>query len=143
MTNQPPTEDPDPEEPDPEEPDPEAPDPEQPERKKTEPKFSKLHLLHQPVNHAVTDGVWPNRELLSNAPAAAHLLRAIARRLAQHKLDNGWTLEKIESLTHANMSAVSRLLRGDGWGSVPIIAQLERHLDIDLWGDEHRKHKLP
>ena len=53
------------------------------------------------------------------------------------------TLEKIEFLTHANMSAVSRLLRGDGWGSVPIIAQLERHLDIDLWGDEHRKHKLP
>ena len=138
VTNDPPAEDRDPEEPEPEEPEPEEPEPEEPE-----PKYSKLHLRRQPVDHAAHGGVWPYRELLTTAPPAAHLLRGIARRLAQHQLDNDWTLEKIESLTHANVSSLSRLLRGEAWGSAPIIAQLERHLDIDLWGDEHRKHKLP
>lgn len=130
MTNAPPTESPEPE-------------PNRPEPNRPEPKFSRLHLLNQPVGHAARGGVWPHGGLISNRPAAAHLLRGIARRLHHHKTQQGLTLKGIESLTDVSAASLSRLLRGETWGSVPIIAQLERHLDIDLWGDDHRKHKLP
>ena len=56
-----------------------------------------------------------------------------------HMDDKNMTLEDIESLTGVNVSSLSRLLRGESWGSVPIIAHLETHLDIDLWGNEHRR----
>ena len=133
MTNPPPTEEPDSAEP----------DSEQPERKRPKYKYSKLYLRHQAVDHVSRDpndvSVWPHRRLQNRAPATVYLLRAISRRLTDHKLNNGWSLRDIESLTHVNASSVSRLLHGETWGSVPIIAQLERELDIDLWGDEHRK----
>ena len=47
-------------------------------------------------------------------------------------------LEEIEELSNANKSSISRLLRGETWGTLPVIDGLERALDKDLWGDEHR-----
>ena len=126
-----------------EEPQPEEPEPQKSKPKKPDPKYKRLHLLNEPVAHAVDDGVWPHRNLISTRPAAAYLLRGIARRLHHHKTEQGLSLARIESLTDVSVSSLSRLLRGEAWGSVPIIAQLERHLDIDLWGDEHRTHNLP
>ena len=119
------------------------PEPEEPEPKKPKPKYSRLHLLNQPIGHAATGGTWPHRNLISTRPAAPHLLRAIAIRLLHDKNERGLSLKRIEAMTGVNVASLSRLLRGETWATVPIIAHLERGLDIDLWGDEHRKHRLP
>ena len=110
-----------------------------PEPKRPEPKYSKLHLHHEPIGHASPGGKWPDRGIKRHSPPAAYLLRGIALRLKKHMNDRNMTLEDIESLTGVNVSSLSRLLRGDSWGSVPIIAHLETHLDTDLWGNEHRR----
>ena len=47
-------------------------------------------------------------------------------------------LEEIEALSGVNKTSISRLLRGESWGTLPVIARLEQVLDTDLWGDEHR-----
>ena len=47
-------------------------------------------------------------------------------------------LEKIEELSGVNKTSISRLLRGESWGTLPVIARLEQVLGEDLWGDEHR-----
>ena len=47
-------------------------------------------------------------------------------------------LEEIEELSGVNKTSISRLLRGESWGTLPVIARLEQVLDKDLWGDEHR-----
>ena len=44
----------------------------------------------------------------------------------------------LEELSGVNRSSLSRLLRGESWGTLPVIARLEQALGKDLWGDEHR-----
>ena len=38
--------------------------------------------------------------------------------------------------THLN--TIANILKGKAWPDIDTIARLEKALDIDLWGDEHR-----
>ena len=47
-------------------------------------------------------------------------------------------IEETEQLSGVSKNSLSRLLRGESWGTLPVIARLEQDLGADLWGDEHR-----
>ena len=79
---------------------------------------------------------WPEGRLADEAPGEARLVQELVKRLKAAMKDRG--LEEIEELSNVNKSSISRLLRGETWGTLPVIDGLERALDKDLWGDEHR-----
>ena len=62
--------------------------------------------------------------------------KQLVKRLRHAMADR--SLEEIEQLSGVNRSSLSRLLRGESWGTLPVIARLEQALGEDLWGDEHR-----
>ena len=74
--------------------------------------------------------------LTGKAPKEARLVQELVKRLKDAMGDRG--LEKIEEMSGVNKTSISRLLRGESWGTLPVIARLEQVLGEDLWGDEHR-----
>ena len=110
---------------------------------KPEPKHSMLHLKSSPNEYLVArdKGKWPDGRLTRTAPPEARLMQALAKRLKAAKGNR--TLRKMEDLYGVNRSSLNAILRGTSWPNVPIIIRLETQLDIDLWGDEHRKPNLP
>ncbi len=68
-------------------------------------------------------------------------MQALTKRLKAAM--GGRTLREIEALYGINKSSLNKILRGEIWPSTPTIIRLERMLDTDLWGDEHRKSRLP
>ena len=94
------------------------------------------HAASRPNQHLAPQQRWPYGQLEENAPPEAHLARALAQRLHQEK--TGQTQQHIAQRAGITTDALSRLLRGETWGTLPILARLERALDANLWGNEHR-----
>ncbi len=105
-------------------------------RKGPESKYTLLGLHRQPKDHLAEGHTWPEGRLTPKAPDEARLVQELVKRLKAAM--DGKGLEKIEELSGVNKSSISRLLRGETWGTLPVIARLEKALDKDLWGDEHR-----
>lgn len=101
-----------------------------------ESKYSRLRLRRQPKDHLTEGHVWPEGRLTPRAPEEAMLVQELVKRLKAARGDRG--LEEVEELSGVNKSSISRLLRGESWGTLPVIARLEQVLDTDLWGEEHR-----
>ena len=68
-------------------------------------------------------------------------MQALTKRLK--KAMGTRTFRQMEDLYGVNKSSLNKILRGEIWPSTPTIIRLERMLDTELWGDEHRKSKLP
>ena len=94
------------------------------------------HAASKPNQHLAPEQRWPYGQLQDGAPPEALLAQALAQRLHQQK--TGQTLKDITERAGITTDALSRLLRGETWGTLPIIARLEKALDTNLWGDEHR-----
>lgn len=101
-----------------------------------ESKYSRLGLRRQPKDHLIEGHTWPEGRLTPKAPNEALLVQELVKRLRDAMGDRG--LEEIEGLSGVNKSSISRLLRGESWGTLPVIARLEHILGEDLWGTEHR-----
>lgn len=99
-------------------------------------KYSRLGLDRQPKDHLISGHAWPEGRLEDDAPKEARLVQELVKRLKAAMGDRG--LEEIEALSGVNKSSISRLLRGESWGTLPVIARLEQVLGEDLWGGEHR-----
>ena len=99
-------------------------------------KYTRLGLLRQPKDHLIQGHAWPEGRLSSDPPKEARLVQELVKRLKHAMGDRG--LEKIEKMSGVNKTSISRLLRGESWGTLPVIARLEQALGEDLWGDEHR-----
>lgn len=99
-------------------------------------KYSLLGLRSQPKDHLIAGHAWPQGRLTPAAPKEARLVQELVKRLKHAIADR--SLEEIETLSGVNKSSISRLLRGESWTTLPVIARLEQVLDTDLWGDEHR-----
>ena len=99
-------------------------------------KYSLLGLRRQPKDHLIAGHAWPEGRLEGDAPEEARLVQELVKRLRDAMGDRG--LEEIEDLSGVNKTSISRLLRGESWGTLPVIARLEQVLDKDLWGEEHR-----
>ena len=94
------------------------------------------HAAAKPKLHLAEGQRWPYGQLEDDPPPEAELAQALAQRLHQEK--TGQKLKDIAEVAGITTDSLSRLLRGDTWGTLPIIARLERALDTDLWGNEHR-----
>ena len=99
-------------------------------------KYSRLGLRRQPKDHLIQGHAWPEGRLTGKAPKEARLVQELVKRLKDAMGNRG--LEEIEDLSGVNKTSISRLLRGESWGTLPVIARLEQVLGEDLWGDEHR-----
>ena len=90
----------------------------------------------------LTDGAqWPRGPLRATSPPEALLARAISKRL--HKALAGRSTRQIAELAGLSHQTVINVLNGATWWDGITIARLERALDADLWGEEHRKHRTP
>ncbi len=99
-------------------------------------KYSRLGLRRQPKDHLIQGDAWPEGRLSSDPPKEALLVQELVKRLKAAMGDR--SLEQIEELSGVNKTSISRLLRGESWATLPVIARLEQVLGEDLWGDEHR-----
>ncbi len=99
-------------------------------------KYRRLKLRSQPKDHLIAGHAWPHGRLTPAAPKEARLVQELVKRLKEAVADR--SLEEIEHLSGVNKTSISRLLRGESWGTLPVIARLEHILDTDLWGNEHR-----
>ena len=99
-------------------------------------KYTRLGLRRQPKDHLIEGHAWPEGRLRRAAPKEALLVQELVKRLKDAMGDKG--LEEIEELSGVNKTSISRLLRGESWGTLPVIARLEQVLGDDLWGEEHR-----
>ena len=99
-------------------------------------KYRRLKLRSQPKDHLTKGHAWPHGRLTPAAPKEAHLVQELVKRLQDAIA--GRSLEEIEHLSGVNKTSISRLLRGESWGTLPVIARLEQVLHTDLWGNEHR-----
>ena len=57
--------------------------------------------------------------------------------------NGGLAISAVAEMSGVNKSSISVLLRGETWGTLPVIARLERILDVELWGQEHRNSPTP
>ena len=94
------------------------------------------HAAAKPKLHLAPGQRWPYGQLEDAPPPEAELAQALAQRL--HREKTGQKLKDIADRADITTDSLSRLLRGETWGTLPIIARLERALDTDLWGNEHR-----
>ena len=99
-------------------------------------KYTRLGLRRQPKDHLIEGHAWPEGRLTGKAPKEARLVQELVKRLKDAMGNRG--LEEIEKMSGVNKTSISRLLRGESWGTLPVIARLEQVLGEDLWGDEHR-----
>ena len=72
-------------------------------------------------------------------PPEALLARAISRRLPNALA--GRTAREIAELAGLSHQTVINVLDGATWWDAITIARLERALDTQLWGEEHRKRR--
>ena len=93
-------------------------------------------LLSAPRDYLAAGATWPDGPLLSEAPPEAHLLQAISTRLRDKTSDR--STNEIARQCNLATQTVSNILNGDTWAEAPSIARLEYHLNIELWGKEHK-----
>ena len=99
---------------------------------------SRGQLRAHPSDYLANGEPWPHGDLIPDAPPEAHLALAVARRLEAQIARRGLSLREAKDVTGASVSALSNILHGNSWGDLPTIARIERGLDFDLWGSEHR-----
>ena len=93
--------------------------------------------LHpSPRDYLAPGATWPAGPLVSDAPPEAHLLQAISQRLRDET--RGKSKREIARQCDLAAQTVFNILNGNTWSDAPTIARLEYHIDIDLWGTEHK-----
>ena len=101
-------------------------------------KYTSLGLGSMPRAHLRPKHAWPDGDLLGGAPAEARLVQKLVIRLEEAMGDHNLKLDEVAAMSGVTKSSISVLLRGESWGTLPVIARLEKTLDVDLWGREHR-----
>ena len=96
-------------------------------------------LEPNPRSYLADGAQWPGGPLLATSPPEALLARAISKRL--HEALKGRTARQIAELAGLSHQTVINVLNGATWWDTITIARLERALNIDLWGEEHRKRQ--
>ena len=103
------------------------------------PKYPRL--ASRPIDHFAKRQKWPRGHMTSTAPMEAEMVRRIAERLHKYKREHYSTQKSMAKLSGVSPDALSRLMRGETWGTLSVIARLEDGLQIDLWCD--KRHKAP
>ena len=95
-------------------------------------------LEPQPYAYLASGEVWPEGELVDDAPDAAHFARRLALGLKQACEDaGGLSMHAIAKQADVNPQTVANLLSGKTWGELPTIFQLESAIKQKLWTHDH------
>lgn len=92
------------------------------------------HAWRRPRDHLEPGQRWPNGRLRSDAPVEAVHARSLAKRLHYHM--SGRTNREVAEAADIAETTLSKLLRGEAWGALPVIVRLEHALEADLWRGE-------
>ena len=92
--------------------------------------------LPAPRDCLIEEQDWPGGRLRKDAPYEALLVQGISERLRICLKDR--SIVAIADMCGLSRSTVYNILNGNTWCDVPSIARLERVLDVELWGIEHR-----
>ena len=93
------------------------------------------HAKSYPAEHLQDGEIWPNGTLKDTAPIEAYFSKALAQRL--HHARAGRSLKEVAHMAGVSQDAISRLLRGKTWGTIPVIVRIEHALDTQLWDTNH------
>ena len=90
-----------------------------------------------PRDYLLPEAQWPDGQLRLHAPPEARLLKGIASRLQEAVGDK--SLRDVAQECGVAPQTVHNILAGNTWAHVLSIARLERGLNANLWGKEHRQ----
>ena len=93
------------------------------------------HARRWPRDHLEPGERWPNGRLQQDAPPEAAHAQAVAQRLHYRMI--GRTNREVAADADIAENTLGKLLRGEAWGALPVIARLERALEADLWCGKH------
>lgn len=90
------------------------------------------HAKSRPIHHLAEGERWPNGRMRDDEPSieAVHA-QAMGQRLHYHM--SGYTNKEIAERADITENALSRLMRGEAWGTLPVVVRLEQALGADLW----------
>ena len=89
------------------------------------------HARAAPADHLADGERWPNGRLAADAPLEARHAQQVAKRL--HFQMQGRTNKEVADDADITETALSELMRGRSWGTLPVLARLEEALNADLW----------
>ena len=90
-----------------------------------------------PRDYLFEGAQWPDGRLRLLAPPEARLLKGIASRLQKAVGDK--SLRDVAKECGVAPQTVHNILAGTTWAHALSVARLERGLNADLWGREHRQ----
>ena len=85
----------------------------------------------RPIDHLEDGETWPYGRLEEDPPLEAVHAQAVGQRL--HQAMQGRTNKEVSAAADITENTLGRLIRGQAWGSLPILIRLERALKADLW----------
>ena len=85
----------------------------------------------RPIDHLVEGETWPYGHLDEEAPLEARHAQQVGQRL--HEAMQGRTNKEVAALADITENTLGRLIRGQAWGSLPILIRLEQALNTSLW----------
>lgn len=96
-------------------------------------------LASQPRDYLASgDDVWPDGDLVEDAPATAHFAKKLAQRLRAGCGGEGTpSIHAIAKRADINPQTISNLLNGKTWGELPTIFRVEAALNYELWTHDH------
>ena len=81
---------------------------------------------------------WPGGSPKEDAPAEFYLAVGVRNRLKSALDEKKMSPNEAASAAGIASSTIYTILNGKNWPALNTIAKLERFLNTDLWGDEHR-----
>ena len=99
---------------------------------------TRLGLESSPNLYLAEGEEWPYGDLVYDAPPEAHLALAVSRRFHNLIEPRQWKIREISDKVGISAHAVFDLLKGNSWGTLPVIARIEMAFDTRIWGREHK-----
>ena len=91
-----------------------------------------MYAKSKPIKHLAHGQRWPYGRLVGNPPRMEALhAQEMGQRL--HKAIAGRKKGEIAKLAGISHDILTKLLKGETWGSVPTIVRLEQALNTSLW----------
>ena len=93
-----------------------------------------------PAAHVTENGRFPNGPYRRDTPKEVFLAAGLSTRLNTKIGDR--SIRHIARQADLSPQTILNTLNGTSWPDLRTIARLETALDADLWGKEHRQHRL-
>lgn len=99
-------------------------------------------LERSPRDYLQNPDDWPHGELEIDPDPVLYLIRDICTELhrafdGEDENGNEWSFRSIAEECRVSPKSIYDLWHGISWGTLPVIASIEIHLNKRIWGREH------